>query len=189
MGAPVVCKRQEPIITTAQTTVGLLQIQSEDQCRRVTSCSAEYAVRVLMEVRRACRLHPVDDCSWTVLTKPLGPESPDDDRGPQIQSIDESSRQRDDTHRVMSTRKGVSVEQPSSVQDPEVRAQTEATTHDIITVCDVTDKEPFTSVKGEIDKLFIENECDLTSQGELSTDEAKELADSLNLTLRDECHE
>ena len=50
---------------------------------------------------------------------------------------------------------------------------------------------------GEIDKhvsdgvntLLIENECNLTSQEELSTDEAKELPDSLNLTLRDECHE
>ena len=38
-------------------------------------------------------------------------------------------------------------------------------------------------------KLHMENKCDLTSQEELSTDEAKELADSLNLKLRDECHE
>ena len=67
-------------------------------------------------------------------------------------------------------------------------------------VFDVADKEPSNNVKGrkgEIDnlvsdgtnKLVVENECDLTSQEELSTDEAKELADSLNLTLRDECHE
>ena len=37
---------------------------------------------------------------------------------------------------------------------------------------------------GEINKLFIEKKCDLTSQEELSTDEAKELADSLNLRLK-----
>ena len=34
-----------------------------------------------MAVRRAWRQQPVDECSWTVLTKHLGPESPDDDRG------------------------------------------------------------------------------------------------------------
>ena len=44
-------------------------------------------------------------------------------------------------------------------------------------------------VSDGINKLLIENECDLTSQEDLSTDEAKELADSLNLTLGDECHE
>ena len=40
-----------------------------------------------------------------------------------------------------------------------------------------------------INKLPTENNGDLTSQEELSTDEAKEIADSLNLKLRDECHE
>ena len=65
-------------------------------------------------------------------------------------------------------------------------------------VHDVSDKESSNNVKdrmGEIDKhvsdginkLLIENECDLTSQEELSADEAKKLADSLNLKLRDEC--
>ena len=38
---------------------------------RVTSCSADYAICVLMEVRRAWRLQPLDDCSWTVFTQPL----------------------------------------------------------------------------------------------------------------------
>ena len=73
--------------------------------------------------------------------------------------------------------------------------------HDItIIVFDVTDKESSNNVKGRmgeidkhvsdgINKLLIENKCDLASQEELSTDEAKELADSLNLTLRDECRE
>ena len=65
--------------------------------------------------------------------------------------------------------------------------------HDIIMVYDVTDKESFNNVKvwmGEIDKhasgvnkLLIGNKCDLTSQKELSTDEAKELTDSLNMRL------
>ena len=56
----------------------------------------------------------------------------------------------------------------------------------------MTDKESSNSVKdwtGEIDKhvsdgvnkLLTEDKCDLTSQEELSTDEAKELADSLNV--------
>ena len=60
-----------------------------------------------------------------------------------------------------------------------VRAQPKP--HDIIIVCDVTDKESFNSVKdwtGEIDKhvfdgvsrLFVENQCDVTSKEELSTD-------------------
>ena len=59
-------------------------------------------------------------------------------------------------------------------------------------VHDVTDKESFNSVKdrmGEIDKhvfdginkLLIETRCGLTSQEELSTSEAKELADSVKL--------
>ena len=92
-----------------------------------------------------------------------------------------------------------SVEQPSSVQDLGVHGRPKherfrTTTknyyrdaHDIITVYDVTDKESFNNVKdwtGEIDKhvsdgihkLLIENKCDLTSQEELFTDEAKELA-------------
>ena len=67
--------------------------------------------------------------------------------------------------------------------------------HDIARVCDVTDKESFKNVKdrmGEIDKhvsdginkLLVENKCDLTSQKELPTDEAKELADSLKRALR-----
>ena len=66
--------------------------------------------------------------------------------------------------------------------------------HDIIiTVLDVTDKESSNNEKGrmgEIDKHVSDgiNKL-LTSQEELSTDEAKELADSLNLTLRDECRE
>ena len=36
-------------------------------------------------------------------------------------------------------------------------------------------------VSDGVNKLPVENRCDLTSQEELSTDEAKELADSLNL--------
>ena len=64
-------------------------------------------------------------------------------------------------------------------------------THDITRVFDVTDKESLNNVNnrmGEtnkhvsdgVNKLLIENECDPTSQEELSTDEAKKLADSLN---------
>ena len=64
-------KNQEPIITTAQKTVGVPQIQSEEQCRRVNSCNAAYAVRVLMRVRRAWRPQPGDDCSQTALTDSL----------------------------------------------------------------------------------------------------------------------
>ena len=56
-------------------------------------------------------------------------------------------------------------------------------------------KESFNNVKasiGEIDKhvsqsvnkLLIEDKCDLTSQEELPTDEAKELADSLKRAIR-----
>ena len=38
---PGVCQRQEPtIIMTAQKTVEVLQSQSDDQCRSITSCSA-----------------------------------------------------------------------------------------------------------------------------------------------------
>ena len=62
-------------------------------------------------------------------------------------------------------------------------------THDITRVYDITDKEEFDNVKdwtGGIDKhvsdgvnkLLIENRCDLTSQEELATDELKELTDS-----------
>ena len=63
----------------------------------------------------------------------------------------------------------------------------------------MTDKESINNVKdrmGEIDKhvsdginKLLIDKCDLTSQEELSTGEAKKLADSLNLRLRDECHE
>jgi len=66
--------------------------------------------------------------------------------------------------------------------------------HGIIIVYDVTDRESFNNVKnwvGEIDKyaadgvnkLLVGNKCDLTSKKVVSTDEAKELADSLNLRL------
>ena len=59
--------------------------------------------------------------------------------------------------------------------------------HDIAIVYNVTDKESFNNVRawmGQIDKhvsdginkLLIENKCGLTSQEELPTDEAKELA-------------
>ena len=59
--------------------------------------------------------------------------------------------------------------------------------HDITMLYDVTDKESFNNVKAwmsEIDKhvshsvnkLLVENKCDLTSQRELPTDETKELA-------------
>ena len=71
---------------------------------------------------------------------------------------------------------------------------------DITRVHDVTDEKPFHNVKGrmgEIDKhvsdgvnkLLIADMYDMTWQEELSTDEASERADSLNLKLRDECHE
>eukprot|EP00450_Noctiluca_scintillans_P032170 CAMPEP_0194552172 /NCGR_PEP_ID=MMETSP0253-20130528/96588_1 /TAXON_ID=2966 /ORGANISM="Noctiluca scintillans" /LENGTH=235 /DNA_ID=CAMNT_0039399637 /DNA_START=62 /DNA_END=770 /DNA_ORIENTATION=- len=63
--------------------------------------------------------------------------------------------------------------------------------HGIIIVYDVTDKESFNNVKnwvGEIDKyaadgvnkLLVGNKCDLASKKVVSTDEAKELADSLS---------
>eukprot|EP00450_Noctiluca_scintillans_P038184 CAMPEP_0194479604 /NCGR_PEP_ID=MMETSP0253-20130528/2672_1 /TAXON_ID=2966 /ORGANISM="Noctiluca scintillans" /LENGTH=204 /DNA_ID=CAMNT_0039318855 /DNA_START=56 /DNA_END=670 /DNA_ORIENTATION=- len=66
--------------------------------------------------------------------------------------------------------------------------------HGIIIVYDVTDKESFNNVKnwvGEIDKyaadgvnkLLVGNKCDLASKKVVSTDEAKELADSLNIRL------
>jgi len=66
--------------------------------------------------------------------------------------------------------------------------------HGIIIVYDVTDKESFNNVKnwvGEIDKyaadgvnkLLVGNKCDLASKKVVSTDEAKELADSLNMRL------
>ena len=67
--------------------------------------------------------------------------------------------------------------------------------HDVTVVCDVTDKESFNNVKawmGAIDKhvsdsvnkILVESKRDLTSQEELSTDEAKELADSLRRATR-----
>ena len=96
MAVPVVCQRQEPIITTAQKTVEVPQIQS---------CSADYAVRVLMGVRRAWRLQLVDDCSRTVLTDSLGPESPDEDGSASLSTSPDVSE--DNRHSVMSTRKGV----------------------------------------------------------------------------------
>ena len=71
---------------------------------------------------------------------------------------------------------------------------TEARTHTTSSssVCDVTDKESSNNVKdrmGEIDKhvsdgvnkLLTEDKCYLTTQEELSKDEANELADSLNV--------
>ena len=73
-------------------------------------------------------------------------------------------------------------------------------TQDITRVHDVTDEKPFHNVKGlmgEIDKyvsdgvnkLLIADIYDMTWQEELPADEANERADSLNLKLRDECHE
>ena len=67
-------------------------------------------------------------------------------------------------------------------------------------VFDVTDKESSNNVKGRmgeidkhvsdgINKLLIADKFDMTSQEELPSDEANELAHSLNLTLRDERHE
>merc|ERR1719190_196357 len=64
----------------------------------------------------------------------------------------------------------------------------------IIVVYDVTDKESFNNVKQwmqEIDKyaaenvnkLIIGNKCDQSSKRVVSYDEAKELADSLNMQL------
>lgn len=64
--------------------------------------------------------------------------------------------------------------------------------HGIIIVYDVTDKESFNNVKHwiqEIDKyaadgvkkLLVGNKCDLMSKKVVSYDEAKELADSLNI--------
>merc|ERR1719222_1403253 len=66
--------------------------------------------------------------------------------------------------------------------------------HGVIVVYDVTDKESFSNVKHwmqEIDKyaaenvnkLLIGNKCDLSSKKVLSYDEAKELADSLQVQL------
>ena len=98
-------------------------------------------------------------------------------------------REHDDSQRRGQQDPG-SVQQPSSLQDPGVRAQPKA--QGIIIVCDVTDKESSNSVKdwtGEIDKhvsdgvnkLLPEDKCDLTAHEELSTDEAKGLADTLNV--------
>ena len=91
-------------------------------------------------------------------------------------------RENDDSQR-RGKRGYFSIQQPSPVQDPEVRAQSKA--NDIIIVCDVTDMESFNSVMdwtGEIDKhvsdgvnkLLTAEKCDLTAQEESSTDEAKE---------------
>ena len=95
MVVPVVCQRQERIITTAQVTV---VVCSPDPVRRPLSKSHQlqcgYAVRVQMRLRRAWRPQPGDDCSWTVLTHSLGPESSDDDRGAPDQFIDEPRRHR-----------------------------------------------------------------------------------------------
>ena len=85
---------------------------------------------------------------------------------------------------------------PLQFKIPEYVLSRNRSTHDIM-VHGATDEEPFNNVKGEIDKqvsdavnkLLIEDLCDLTSQEELSTDETKEFADSLNLKLRDECRE
>uniref|UniRef100_A0A7S0ZZX3 Uncharacterized protein n=1 Tax=Noctiluca scintillans TaxID=2966 RepID=A0A7S0ZZX3_NOCSC len=66
--------------------------------------------------------------------------------------------------------------------------------HGIIIVYDVTDRESFKNVQnwvGEIEKyagdgvskLLVGNKCDLASKKVVSTDEAKELADSLNMRL------
>ena len=67
------CQSQEPIITTDQKTVEVPQIQSEDLCRRVTSCSADCAVRVLMEfgVPGACSQWTIaaGQCSQTHLVQ------------------------------------------------------------------------------------------------------------------------
>ena len=71
---------------------------------------------------------------------------------------------------------------------------------DIIIVYDVADKESFINVKvwmAEINKhnpdgankLLDEKKCDLTSQKAACTDEGKELAVSLNMSLRDERQE
>ena len=101
-------------------------------------------------------------------------------------------REHDDSQQRRSQRDCDSVEQPSSVQDPSVRAQPrQVHTHDITRVYDVTDKESFNNVKdwtGGIDKhvsdginkILIENECGLTSEEELSTAGANEPADSLD---------
>ena len=98
-------------------------------------------------------------------------------------------REHDDSQRRGQQDRG-SVQQPSLIQDPRVRAQPKA--HGIIIDCDVTNKESSNSVKdwtGEVDKhvsddvnkLLTEDKCDLAAQEELSTDEAKDLADTLNV--------
>ena len=81
---------------------------------------------------------------------------------------------------------------PLQFKTPRYVPSRNKSTHDISRICDVTDKESFNNVKdwtGEIDKhvsdgvnkLLIENKCDLTSQEELPADEAKELANTLNV--------
>ena len=101
-------------------------------------------------------------------------------------------REHDDSQQRRSQRDSDSVEQPSSVQDPGYILSRKQDAQNIASVYDVTDKESFNHVKdpmGEINKhasdgvnkLLIENKCDPTSQEELSTDEAKERADSLDM--------
>merc|ERR1711957_684047 len=64
--------------------------------------------------------------------------------------------------------------------------------HGIIVVYDVTDKESFNNVKhwvqeiekyaaDGVNKLLVGNKCDLQSKRVVTYDEAKELADSLNI--------
>ena len=69
-----------------------------------------------------------------------------------------------------------SVEQPSSVQDPGVQAQPKRE----------TDREGIVQQREESHGQDRQAGRDLTSQEELSADEAKKLPDSLNLRLRDE---
>ena len=102
---PSVCQRQEQIITTAQETVGVPPIQSEDQCRRVTSCSADGAVRVLMGgVPGDCSwwARAAGQCSLTSLVQRV--QMIKCPRSSLLTSPDVSE---DNRHSVMSTRKGV----------------------------------------------------------------------------------
>ena len=107
VNVPVETHRQVPTIQNVEKTVEITeaqhfdkaivevpQIQSADQCLRVTSCSPDYAVRVLTGVRRGWRLQPVDNYSWTVLTNPLVQRVQMMTEVHQIQFIDESRRQR-----------------------------------------------------------------------------------------------
>ena len=67
--------------------------------------------------------------------------------------------------------------------------------HDITIVFGVTDKESFSNAKtwtseidkhvsDDVNKFLVEIKCDLTSQKELPTGEAKKLADSLKRAMR-----